>query len=41
LARRDAENISGEEGKKLKETVWFEIVDALRKDVPEVAGLLK
>jgi hypothetical protein len=37
----DAEILTGDKGKKLKATVWFEIVDALRKDVPEISGLLK
>lgn len=37
---RDAEVIAGDEGQKLKDAVWVDIVEALRKDVPEVAGLV-
>jgi hypothetical protein len=33
---RDPSNLTGEKGEKMQQTVWHEIVDALRKDVPEI-----
>jgi len=39
--RRDAEVIGSEKGQKREERVWHEIIDSLRKDVPEVIELAK
>lgn len=33
--------LEGEEGRKLEERVWHEVVDALRRDVPEVMEVVK
>jgi hypothetical protein len=38
---RDAKNISGAKGEEMVKTVWHEILDALRKDVPEILELAK
>jgi hypothetical protein len=38
---REAVLIAGENGKKLQQIVWKEIVDALEKDAPEVKQLAK
>jgi len=28
--------LEGEQGARLQQKIWYEVVDALRKDVPEV-----
>ena len=38
---RTAPLLDGEEGKERKERVWHEIIDALRKDVPEVLQYIR
>lgn len=40
MADSDGESLSGAKGEKLKNTVWHEIVEALKKDVPEVEKLI-
>jgi hypothetical protein len=37
---RPAASLSGEPGKKFIDHVWHDILDALRKDVPEVLSLV-
>lgn len=39
--RRPAPLMIGEKGKRLRETVWKEVIEALEKDVPEVRAMLK
>jgi hypothetical protein len=38
---RPAPLLLGEVGETLQKKAWFEIVSALRRDVPEVTGLIK
>lgn len=33
--------LKGEQGANLQKQVWAEIIDALRKDVPEVENLVR
>jgi len=37
----DAEIIGSEQGQKREDRVWHEIIDSLRKEVPEVFELAK
>lgn len=40
LQYRPAPILVGEGGKRLQKKIWFEIMDALQKDVPGVADLV-
>ena len=33
--------LTGEQSKKIQKQVWCDIIDALKKDVPEVQSLVK
>jgi hypothetical protein len=41
VCARPAPMLKGEQGAKLQKQVWPEIVNALKKDVPEVQSLVK
>jgi hypothetical protein len=38
---RDSKNVGSEKGQKREERVWHEIINSLRKEVPEVTELAK
>jgi hypothetical protein len=37
---RDADNVSGDDGEEMIQSVWHEIVNALREEVPEVLEIV-
>ena len=40
VARRHAPLVSDTEGARLRDQVWTEMIDALRKDVPDIEASL-